>query len=72
MDAKVWAIREQDKSRITSAQMKFMRIMEKYTWKDYKTNKDILSELKINPVVKKFKITEIHGYKVLGEWTETG
>jgi len=35
--------------------MKFMRIMAKYTWKDYKTNKDILSALKINPVVKKIQ-----------------
>ena len=32
-----WAIREQDKSRITSAKMKFMRT-SKYTRKDYKTN----------------------------------
>jgi Tfp pilus assembly protein PilZ len=48
-----WAIREQDKSRITLAEMKFMRRTAQYTWKDYKTNEDILLELKINPVVKK-------------------
>jgi len=30
-----WAIREQDKSRITLAEMKFMRITAQYTWKDY-------------------------------------
>jgi hypothetical protein len=35
--------------------MKFMRRMANYTWKDYKANKDILSELKINPVVKKIE-----------------
>ena len=29
--------------------------MAKYTWQDYKTNDDILSELKINPVVKKIQ-----------------
>jgi hypothetical protein len=34
--------------------MKFMR-MAKYTWQDYKTNEDILSELKINPLVKKIQ-----------------
>jgi hypothetical protein len=28
-----WAIREQDKSRITSAEIKFVR-REKYTWQD--------------------------------------
>jgi hypothetical protein len=50
-----WSIREQNKPRITSAEMKFMRKMAKHTWKDYKTSKDILSELKINPVVKKIQ-----------------
>jgi hypothetical protein len=48
-----WAIREHDKSRIL-AEIKFM-IMAKYTWKDYKTNVDILSELKMNPVLKKIQ-----------------
>jgi hypothetical protein len=37
--------------------MKFMKRSANYTWQDYKTNEDILSELKINPVVKK-----IHNY----------
>jgi hypothetical protein len=50
-----WAIIEQDKSRITSAEMEFMGIKAKYTWQDYKTNEDILSEIKINPVVKKIQ-----------------
>jgi hypothetical protein len=44
---------EQDISRITSAEKKFMRRTAKYTWQDFKTNEDILSELIINPVVKK-------------------
>jgi len=35
--------------------MKFMRITAKYTWQDYETNEDILSELKINPVLKKIR-----------------
>jgi hypothetical protein len=52
-----WVIREQ-KSGITSIEMRFMRRTAKYTWQDYKTNKDILSELIINPVVKK-----IHMYR---------
>jgi len=30
-----------------------MRRMANYTWQVYKTNEDILSEPKINPVVKK-------------------
>jgi len=48
-----WAIREQDKSRIMSAEMKFVRRTAQCTWQDYKTNEGVLSELKINPVVKK-------------------
>ena len=35
--------------------MKFTRRSEKYTWKDYKTDEDILLENKINPVVKKIQ-----------------
>ena len=37
------------------AEIKLMRRTAKYTWQDYKTNEDILSELKINPVVKKIQ-----------------
>jgi len=35
--------------------MKFMSVTGKYTWQDYKTIEDILSELKINPVVKNIR-----------------
>jgi hypothetical protein len=41
------AIREQDKSRITSAEMKFMGRMAQYTWQDYRTNDDIYRNLKL-------------------------
>ena len=50
---KTWAIREQYKSRIMPAEMKRMRWMAKYKWQFHKTKEDILSELKINPGVKK-------------------
>jgi hypothetical protein len=49
------AIREQDKSRITSAEMTFMRSRVKYTRQDYNTSEDILLEFKINTVVKKIQ-----------------
>ena len=42
-----WAIREEDKSRITSAERKFMRKMAKYTWQDYKTIKAFYQNLKL-------------------------
>jgi hypothetical protein len=38
-----------------SLEMKFMGRTAKYTWQDYKINEDILSELKINAVVKKIQ-----------------
>ena len=47
------ADREQDKSRLTSAEMKFVRRKAKHTWQDYSTNEDITSELTVNSVVKK-------------------
>jgi hypothetical protein len=59
-----WAIREQDKSWTRSAERKCLRRTARSTWKDYKTNEDILSALKINSVVKK-----IQNYR--NEWTET-
>jgi hypothetical protein len=49
------AIREQDKYRITSAEMKFMSRTAKYTWQDYETIADILSEIRINPDPKKIR-----------------
>jgi hypothetical protein len=45
----------QDIFRITSAEMKLMRRRAKYARKDYRTNEDILLELKINPVGKKIE-----------------
>jgi len=36
-------------------EIKFKRRMAKYTWQDYKNDEDILSEIKINPVVKKIR-----------------
>jgi len=52
---KTWAIREQDKSRLTSAEMAFMRRTAKYTWQDYNTNEDILLGFKINTYGKKIQ-----------------
>ena len=53
--SETWANGEQDKSRIRSAGMKFMRRKSKCTRQHYKINESILSELKINPVLKKIR-----------------
>ena len=42
-----WAIGEQDKSRITSAEVKFIRTRAKYLWQDYKTNEDFYQHLQL-------------------------
>jgi len=49
-ETKTWDIIEEDKFRIKT----------NYTWKDYKTNEDILSELKITPDIQKI---QSHIYK---------
>jgi hypothetical protein len=49
------AIGKKDKSRITSVETKFMRTAAKNIWQDCKTNEDVLSALKISPVVKKIE-----------------
>jgi hypothetical protein len=51
-------LKEQDKPRITAAEMKFMSKTAKYTWQDHKRNQDITEELKIQPVMEK-----INNYK---------
>ena len=40
---------------MTLAEIKFLKRMAEYTRQGYKTNEDILSQLKINTVVKKIK-----------------
>jgi hypothetical protein len=47
-----WAKREEDKYRITSVETKFIRRMTKT---QSKTNEDILSKVKISPIVKKIQ-----------------
>jgi hypothetical protein len=64
-----WAVRELGKYRVTSAETKCLRNTAKYTWKDYKTSEDILSELKINLVVKAIQ-NYMKGHNMFGGWTE--
>ena len=49
------AITEHDKSKIMSAEMKFMRGTAKCTWQDYKTNADILSKLKLVKKIRNYR-----------------
>ena len=62
-----WAITEQDKYRITSEEITFTRRTAKYNREDYKTDENVLSELKFNPAVKKIQNSR---QNFLGEWTK--
>jgi len=54
--SETWAIREQNRSRMTSAEMKFVEERGKNTrGKITKPMKILTSELKINSIVKKFQ-----------------
>jgi hypothetical protein len=51
--SETWAVKARDASRITAAEMKYMRRTEGYTWTGYKTNTQIAKELKITPIFDK-------------------
>jgi hypothetical protein len=46
-----WTIKARDTRRITAAEMKYMRRTAGYIWTDYKTNAQIVKELKITPIL---------------------
>jgi hypothetical protein len=50
--SETWTIKARDASRITAAEMKYMRAAG-YIWTDYKTNTQIAKELKITPILDK-------------------
>jgi hypothetical protein len=45
--SETWTIKTSDARRITAAEMKYMRRTTGYNWTDYKTNAQIVKELKI-------------------------
>ena len=52
-DSETWTIKARDASRISAAEMKYMRKTAGHTWTDYKTNLHIVKELGITPVLDK-------------------
>jgi hypothetical protein len=51
--SETWTIKARDASRISAAELKYMRTTARYTWADYKTNTQIANELKITPILDK-------------------
>ena len=50
-----WTIKATDASRIRAAEMRYMRKTAGYTWSDYKSNTEVIKELKITPVLEKLE-----------------
>jgi hypothetical protein len=53
MAAKLGTVKARDTSRISAAEMKYMRRTAGYTWTDCKTNTQIAKELKLTPILDK-------------------
>ena len=51
--SETWTIKASDARRMTAAEMIYMRRTAGYTWTDYKTNAQIVKELKITPILDK-------------------
>jgi hypothetical protein len=51
--SETWTIKARDATRITAAEMKYMRRTAGYTWADYRTNTQIAKELKLKPILDK-------------------
>jgi hypothetical protein len=51
--SETWTVKARDASRISAAEMKYMRRTAGYTATDCKTNTQIAKELKITPILDK-------------------
>jgi hypothetical protein len=51
--SETWTVKSKDKSRLAAAEMRFMRKTAKYRWRDHKTNKEMLNELKVTSILDK-------------------
>jgi hypothetical protein len=51
--SETWTIKARDFRRITATEMKYMKRTAGYTLTDYKTNTQIVKELKLTPILNK-------------------
>jgi len=52
-DSEIWTLRQKDKKRLTSLEMKCFRSSAGHTLHDHKRNEEILEELKVEPADEK-------------------
>jgi hypothetical protein len=51
--SETWTVKSKEKSRLTAAQIRFVRKTAKYTLRDHNTNEKILNELKVTSILEK-------------------
>jgi hypothetical protein len=68
---KIWKIKECDKIRLRTAEMKYLRRTAGYTLLDHKWNEEMLEELHVIPLEEKL-CTYTIGSNTFIEWRNTG
>jgi hypothetical protein len=53
--SKIWTLRKQDKTGLTTSEMKFLRKTAGYTLMDHKQNEEIIQELRVAPIINKIQ-----------------
>jgi hypothetical protein len=53
--SEIWTLRKQDKTRLTTSEMKFLRKTTGYTLMDHKKNEEIIRELQVAPIINKIQ-----------------
>jgi hypothetical protein len=54
-DSENWTIEARDATRVSAAEMKYMRRTAGYTWADHTTNTETAKELNTTPVLDKIQ-----------------
>jgi hypothetical protein len=57
--SETWTVKSRDKSRLAAAEMRIMRKTAKCTWRDHKTNEEIINKLKVTSILDKITIHEM-------------
>jgi hypothetical protein len=70
--SEIWTIKQFDKNRLRTAEMKYLRRTAEYTLLDHKRNEEILQELHVTPLEDKLCTSDTSGSNMFIEWKTTG
>jgi hypothetical protein len=65
--SEIWTLRKQDKTRLITSEIKFLRKTAGYILMDHKQNEEITQELQVAPIIDKIQITKPNGYSMSQE-----